>query len=174
LGRLEEAVRFYRQAAETFVDLRDLRNEGLVRNNVANELLKLKRYDEARVEVQRAIECKMPFGHVAFPWTTFDILTNLERATGNEAAARQAREQAFRAYLSYRRAGGASQSRVGDKCADIMPHLAELQQGPGWLQVLISTLQAVLAGSRDPHLADDPNLEYAAAVELLLLIESLG
>jgi hypothetical protein len=38
---------------------------------------------------------------------------------------------------------------------------------------LISALQAVLAGSRDLHLADDTNLNYADAAELLLLIESL-
>jgi tetratricopeptide (TPR) repeat protein len=173
LGRCEEAVRFYRQAAEAFVDRRDLRSEGIARSNVADELVNLGRYDEARVEIVRAIECKKPFGHVALPWTTFAILTDLERATGNEAAARQAREQAIQAYLSYRRAGGASQAGVGDKCSRVLPQLAQLQNRPE-LRALILALQAVQAGSRDPHLADDPDLEYGAAVELLLLIESLG
>jgi hypothetical protein len=39
---------------------------------------------------------------------------------------------------------------------------------------LIPLLEAVLAGSRDPALAEDPNLNYADAAELLLLIESLS
>jgi hypothetical protein len=34
-------------------------------------------------------------------------------------------------------------------------------------------LQAVLAGSRDPALADDPQLDYAAAGELRWLVEAL-
>ena len=33
---------------------------------------------------------------------------------------------------------------------------------------------AVVAGSRDPALADQPELDYSMAAEILLLIESLG
>jgi hypothetical protein len=33
---------------------------------------------------------------------------------------------------------------------------------------------AVVAGSRDPALADQPELHYTMAAEILLLIESLG
>ena len=33
---------------------------------------------------------------------------------------------------------------------------------------------AVFAGSRDPALADQPELDYTMAAEILLLIESLG
>jgi tetratricopeptide (TPR) repeat protein len=182
MERLEEAVRFYRQAVEVFVDLRDLRDEGLARSNVADKLVKLKRYDEARVELQRAIECKKPFGDVAEPWTTFNILSNLEREVGNEAAARQARKQAIQAYLSYRRAGGESQTPGGRVCALVgqdpgaaAQQLAELRQRqglPAWLRALIPALQAVLADSRDVRLADDPSISYADAAEVLLLIES--
>ena len=65
LNRPEEAVTFYRQAADIYVELGDLRYEGLARNNIADTLRKLKRYDEARSEILRAIECKRPFGHAA-------------------------------------------------------------------------------------------------------------
>ena len=48
LNRPEEAVTFYRQAADIYVELGDLRYEGVTRNNIADTLRKLKRYDEAR------------------------------------------------------------------------------------------------------------------------------
>jgi tetratricopeptide (TPR) repeat protein len=184
MGRPEEAVRFYRQAAEVFVELKDLANEGRTRNNIAFQLIVLKRYDEARQELLRAIECKKPFGHVAEPWTTFDILGDLERAVGNEPEAREARSQAMQAYLAYRRAGGESQTPGGQLCAHAARQpdaarvqLAELRQRPtlpAYLKALIPLLEAVLAGSRDPALAQDPSLDYADAAELLLLIESLS
>ncbi|MCP4427132.1 MAG: tetratricopeptide repeat protein, partial [Chloroflexi bacterium] len=82
LNRPEEAVTFYRQAADIYVELEDLRYEGVARNNIANTLRKLKRYDEARPEIMRAIECKSQFGHAAEPWKSFDILCDIETAVG--------------------------------------------------------------------------------------------
>ena len=58
LNRPEEAVTFYRQAADMYVELGDSRSEGLARNNIADTLRQLKRHDEARSEIMRAIECK--------------------------------------------------------------------------------------------------------------------
>jgi tetratricopeptide (TPR) repeat protein len=176
MERREDAIRFARQAAEVFVKLRDLRSEGVARNNIANELVKLKRYDEARAELKRAIECKKPFGHVAEPWMTFDVLSDLEREVGNETAARQARNQAMHAYLEYRRTGGESKSPAGPLCSVVVQYFAELRREadlPPRLRGLIPALGSVLAGSRDVHLADDPNLYSMEAAEILLLIESL-
>lgn len=42
------------------------------------------------------------------------------------------------------------------------------------LRVLIPKLQAILAGSRDLELADDPELDYTDAAEVLFLLEKLG
>jgi hypothetical protein len=39
------------------------------------------------------------------------------------------------------------------------------------LRALIAPLQAILAGSRDTTLVDDPKIDYADAAELLLLME---
>ncbi len=39
---------------------------------------------------------------------------------------------------------------------------------------MVSKLQAILRGDRNPALADDPNLHYGDAVELQLLLEALG
>jgi tetratricopeptide (TPR) repeat protein len=91
MGRLEEAVAFCRQAADIHVKLQDLRNEGRDRNNLAHTLIKLQRFEEARCELQRAIECLKPFGHAAEPWMTWHILHDLEQATGNPQAAAEAR-----------------------------------------------------------------------------------
>jgi hypothetical protein len=39
---------------------------------------------------------------------------------------------------------------------------------------LVSALQSILSGSRDPALADDPALNYQEAVEVKLLLERLS
>ena len=41
-----------------------------------------------------------------------------------------------------------------------------------WVPAIL-TLQAILAGNRDPALADDPALDYDHSVEILLLLERL-
>jgi len=183
MGRHEEAVLFYRQAAEVRVELGDLRREGLVRYNMADQLIRLNRYGEARSELLRAIECDRPFGHAAEPWKTFNILSDLERAVGNRPEALKARSQAVQAYLAYRRDGGESRTPGAQLCAMVArdpdtarSQLAELRQTPdlpAWLIAMIPPLEAILAGSRDPALAEDPSLDYDDAAELLLLIESL-
>ena len=126
LGRPEEAVTFFRQAADIYVELGDLRDEGMVRNNTAHTLRKLKRYDEARPEIMRAIECSRQFGHAAEPWKTFNILGGIETATGNDAAARAAWALARDAYLAYRQQGGYAQT-PGGKLVDQV--LGSVQQG---------------------------------------------
>jgi tetratricopeptide (TPR) repeat protein len=148
LGRREEAVRLYRQAADIAAQIGDLRGEGLQRNNIADELVKLKRFDEARREIERAIECKKPFGHVAEPWKTFQILSDLERAVGNQPAALEARSRAITAYLAYRRDGGAPQ---------------------------IDTAQLIEIVRRDPDGAraalNNPEIDYGVAAEITLALE---
>src|SRR5262245_61658776 len=116
MGRQESAVQFYRQASAIYVELGDLAAEGLVRTNVAGTLIGLGRFDEARPELLRAIECKKPFGHAAESWKTFYLLGELEQAFGNASAAANARQDAVQAYLAYRRAGGENQ-RSGGKLA---------------------------------------------------------
>jgi tetratricopeptide (TPR) repeat protein len=101
----EEAATFYRKAVDIAVESADLKSEGMRRSNVAITLYQLQRYDEARREIQQAIECNQPFGHAAEPWKTLAILHEIETATGNHAAARAAWRQARDAYLAYRQQG---------------------------------------------------------------------
>jgi len=189
MGRREDAVRFYRQAADVFARIPDLKNEAVSRSNAADELVTLERYDEARREVERAVECNNDFGHAAKPWKTFGILYELERATGRADEAAEARRHAIQAYLAYRRDGGESLSGVGRRCALVKQAIASGQTEaaasglsallgqadfPAQKRPLIPVLQAILAGSRDPKLAEDPDLDYDDVVEILLLLESLG
>jgi tetratricopeptide (TPR) repeat protein len=186
--RLEEAVTFHRQAADIYVELQDLAHEGAVRNNIANTLLKLSRYDEARRELQRAIECKQPFGYAAESWKTWAILYNLEQTTGNPQAAAQARQQAVAAYLAYRRAGGESQNNAAGLFRMVWQAIQQANTGEAEqtltkylgpdaeprAKVVVPKLQAILAGERSLALADDPALDYDDAVELRLLLEALA
>jgi len=189
MGRLEEAVTFSRQAGDIHTTQSGLINEGRSRNNLANILLKLRRYDDARCELQRAIACDEPFGHVAEPWTTWAILHNLEQATGNPQAAIAAWQHAVQRYLAYRRDGGESQDPVAELCARIadalrqgdttavtqrLTQLSAAADTPPRLQALLPRLHAILHGDRNPALADDPVLYYQDATELLLLLEKLA
>jgi len=106
MGQLEDAVTFYRQAADIYVTLGNIANEGLARANLADTFIKLKRYDDARQEILRTIECKKTFGHTVEPWKTWNILCDLEQAQGNAKAAKDARDHAVALYMDFRRSGG--------------------------------------------------------------------
>ncbi len=184
MDRAEDAVRFYRQASDRYAELGDRAHEGSARSNAADELIRLRRSVEARIEVNRAIECKKEFGHASQPWTTFHILHNLERAEGREIPALAARRQAVEFYLAYRRDGGESTTPAGqlfDRVARQPDAAREWFAGakqqadlPGYIVALIPALEAVLDGSRDPALADNPEIDYDDAAELLLLLETLS
>ena len=188
MGRSEESVRFYRDAIEVAVEIGDLKNEGFRRNNVALELIQLARYDEARREIVRAIECKKPFGHAVQPWTTFDILYDLELAVGNPDAAAQARERAIDAFRAYRRDGGENHTGAAHLIADVgqaitagqteevearLAQIAEQDGFPDSWKALVPVLQSILAGERDLTPTSAPGLHYSDVVELEILLASL-
>ena len=159
--------------------------ENVVGSNLADTLIKLQRYDEARTELLRAIECDKPYGHAAEPWKTFDNLRKLELATGNPQAAAAARQQAIAKYLAYRQAGGGEHEWAAQVCAmaieaikkgqidEVRAQLADSATTESG-KLFISRIQAILAGDRNPALAADPNLDYDDAAELQLLLARLG
>jgi tetratricopeptide (TPR) repeat protein len=189
LGQLEEAAKCHRQAADITVRLNDRMAEGRVRNNLAIVLIQLRQYEEARRELICAIECKEPYGFAAELWKTWALLQTLEQVTGNQQAAEQIWRKSVQAYLEYRRAGGQGLSVGAQLCAmlaqqlqggekteteHVLAQLQELKVDSPWAKTFISKLQAILGGSRNPSLADDPNLGYDDAVELQLLLEALN
>jgi tetratricopeptide (TPR) repeat protein len=115
-GRLEEAVAFYRQTADKYIEIQDVASEGRARNNVAITLRKLGRFDESRQEVLRAIECNAQFGHAAEPWKSLAVPTDIEMDAGNVAAAAEANHRPTASYLTYRRDGGENQNIDGRIC----------------------------------------------------------
>lgn len=187
-ARHEDAVRFHRRSAEIHTELRDLCHEGLARNNAAVSLLQLGRLDEARHELQRALECTKPFGHAAEPWTTHDNIADLEHAAGNPTAAATARGDARAAFLAYRRDGGenhnpggrlvllvneALRAGITSEARAMLADFTSRSDLPSPLLPMLAALTAILDGDRNPALADDPALHYTDAVELQLLLESL-
>ncbi len=189
MGRYEESARFSRKAVDTYAALEDLAKEGAARSNLAMALIRLERYDEARDELVRAVECKKTFGQAAEPWNTWHILFDLERAVGDAVAAAEARCKAIVAYLAYRQAGGENQGPGAkyyaitaqaiaegktDEGRAQLAQLLEQHDLPARAKVLISTLQAILDGSRDPALTDNAELDFDDAVEVRLLLETLA
>jgi tetratricopeptide (TPR) repeat protein len=188
MGRVEEAVIFFRQVKDKHIKLKDLFNEGHDHHNIAACLIKLKRYDEARGEINRAIECKEPYGHAATLWNVWNLLSTLEQAEGNKEAAAKARGKAIELYLDYRKDGGENHERGGPLCTqfwqamqenkteEMEKLLAELENDSEThplLKILIAKLKAIIGGSREPELAADPELHYTDAAEILFLLERL-
>ncbi len=186
LDRPEEAATFYRQAAEKYIEIGDVADEGRARNNLAKTLCKLHRHDEARQEILRAIECKAQSGHASEPWTSWSILAEIERDAGKPAAAAEAKRKAMECYLAYRRDGGENHSSVGRLFHAVTKALNAKQKSEAqrliteyreaWKQYEnpeADILQSIVDGSRDRTLADAPELSYSMAAEILFLIETL-
>ena len=188
LGRPDEAVAFCRQAADKALEVGDLANEGQARNNLGYTLLKLRRLDEGRQEIRRAIDCNTQFGHASQPWKTWNILADIERDAGNATATAEAKRQAIECYLAYRRDGGEDHYGPGRIAFDVTQSLlaGDLAAGASFLQQVavdpnlpalfrpfIQALQAIVTGSRDRTLADAPDLHYMMAAEILFLLDKL-
>ncbi len=190
MSRLEDAILFYRQAVGIYANLSNSAYEGLAHNNLADTLVKLQRFDEARQEVLLAIECRKSLSHAAQLWKPWGLLYELEQKVNNLQAAAAAREQAIKSYLDYRRADGESQANAAPLYALVAQALqdgspaalteaaaqliAQAQiDDPAWRTALLDKLQAILRGERDPALAADPALSFWDAVELQLLLEGL-
>ena len=93
---------------------------------------KLRRLDEARQEIRRAIECKAQFGHAAEPWKTWDILADIETDAGNATAAAEAKGKAIACYLAYRRDGGENHDPIrAGSVLDVTQSLARRRTGCG-------------------------------------------
>ncbi|MDX1999925.1 MAG: tetratricopeptide repeat protein [Thermoanaerobaculia bacterium] len=187
LDRPEEAVPFFRQAVDKSVEGRDMAKEGLRRSNLAGALRKLGRLDEGRQEIQRSIQCKAQVGVSAALWTSWAVLAEIEKDAGNPAAATVAKGKAVSTYLAHRCDGGENHNPDGRLCL----HLTQLLLGgdPGQAAALLKqefpryeaagfggfvrALQKIVAGSRDRALAEDPELHFTMAAEILFLIETL-
>src|SRR4029077_10943857 len=119
LGRPEQAVAFYSQAADKYVELGDETSEALARSNLGETFRKLRRLEEARHEVLRAIECRERIGHASSIWSSWSILADIETDSRNPPAAVEAERQAIECYLAYRRDGGENHTSDGCTCLPV-------------------------------------------------------
>ncbi len=189
LSQLEPAALSYRRMAELYRELGDGHGEEASRNKLANVLIQLRRHDEARQELYRASECNLPESPTARNWAIRRGLRDLGQTVQNPNVADQARRQAIQKYLAYRQAGGENTNPGARLCAQVGQAIqtsdtsalaAKLDQivaspnVPSAGRLLITKLQAIVAGSRDPGLATDPELHYQYAVEIQLLLEHLA
>ncbi|KFB75572.1 MAG: hypothetical protein AW06_003404 [Candidatus Accumulibacter cognatus] len=99
--------------------MRNVANEGRVRNNLASTLRRLGRRQEARREIERAIACMHGLGHAAMPWIAWAILAKIENDDGRASEARQASRQAREAFLAWRRDGGENHTPGARLAAEI-------------------------------------------------------
>jgi tetratricopeptide (TPR) repeat protein len=190
MNRLEDAAAYYRQAINILVNFKDTFREGLARGNLALILVKLGQIAEARVEIVPAIKCNEPYGYAAIPWQTWYILSRIETIDGNKQAAEEARQKALELFLAYRRDGGENNKYSGSVCkaigealqasnkAGARRYLRNNQHNPAYSregnpEPLLDVLTEIINGNRDPSLADNPELTYDQAAEIILLLESL-
>ena len=188
LNQLEAAAQAYQRMADLCAQLNDGHGEEAGRNKLASILILLRRHDEARKELYRASECNLPESPTARNWAIRRGLRDIGQAVENPDVADQARRQAIQKYLAYRRAGGENTNPGARLCAQIGPAIqsgettalmARLQQigaspnVPPTGKLLVTKLCAILAGSRDPTLATDPDMHYQYAAEIQLLLEDL-
>lgn len=182
--KYDEAVVFYSQSADAYAALNNDGKEGKGRNNLADTLIKIGRLKEARIQLNRAIECKKSLGLEAEPWKTYDILCDLEKAEGNTAAAAVARREAIRLFGMWRRSGAENHSRDAKLCAMAFAAIQgrEILELESYLKTEIAQdldykfdihLLGILQGSRDPQTLQDEGLNYQQVVELELLLEGL-
>lgn len=188
MKRPADAVPLLRKAVELYERVGDLRAEGRMRGNLALALLDLDRYHEARAEILVSLERGAGGGHAYEPWKVWNALSRVQTALGDLPGAREANRNAVASFLQFRRDGGENTTIAGRAAA--LVHDALAAGGPARAAELSAklaadpenavvepfsrALNAIASGSRDPALADDPELHYALAAEILYLIETLG
>ena len=188
LDRPDEAQRFLRQAIDKYTEIGDLAREGRQRCNLAVVLTKLRRLDEARQEIRRAIECTAPFGHASEPWSAWAIAAEIETRAGDATAATEAKRKSIEHYLAYRRDGGENHEPEGrislavtqallsgdpEAALSLLQQIATDPNLPTWLAPFVRALRSVVTGDRDRKIAETPDLDYTMAAEILFLIETL-
>lgn len=186
LGHVEQSVLFYQQAADKFAEIGHLADEARARSGLAIAFRLLRRFDESRDQIRFSINCTKSFGHAIEPWKFLVILSDIEKDAGNQTASIDAKRRAIDSYLTYRREGGENHDvgrlsflvtkylLAGDSAA-ATSILMQFVAFPGAIRFLAFShaLQSIVAGSRDLTLADDPDLDYGMAAEILFLIETL-
>jgi len=187
MGKFEEAIDIYQEAVNQNRDTGNLAGEGRSYLGLGLALISLGRYDEARPNILRGIECHKDLGSAVEPWWGWEIMAKLETAVENTAGATFALRQARTACLEFRRQHGSFRHQAAlicdyfvrdflnnqkDHIRDQLPIVAADAKDNSSRAVLRS-LHAIVEGSRDMSLADDPQLTFYDAAEVLWVLERI-
>jgi tetratricopeptide (TPR) repeat protein len=135
----DEALSSYSRAENIYRELGYDTMVGMVLNNMAITLGKLKRLHEARLTHQRAVQILEASGNAVEPWRSWNALASIELSSGNIFAAAAALQKARKTYVAYRRAGGENQDGTG--------HIAEAILLTGrFMKVIRQLLTLALSG----------------------------
>ncbi|MCJ8268973.1 MAG: tetratricopeptide repeat protein [Psychrosphaera sp.] len=188
LDRPEDGVVFCLQACKLAVELGDLSKEATACNNAANALMLAGAYEQARVQLNRAMECNEQFGHNKEPWRAYYILQQIEMAENNTEAAKAAWKKAIDLYLKYRREGGyaiAGPGKLADKVIELITNnkkgeaidkllrLRNNQTYPTWFKQTVDKMLAIVNGNTDDTIGDDMTIQFGNATEILFFVERL-
>lgn len=189
LGRPETAVTCHQKAAELYGESGDARRAALQSITLADILRNLNRLEEARHAIRQGIAqiSAAPLNMALLASKCWAVLNQIETEAQDRAAAAAARSQAMSFLLAHRRQGGANDIDEGRYAgavlndilsrnpATVLPQLQQWSADPEaaeWHPFLRS-LQDILSGNRERSFEENPALHFAAATELLLLIELL-
>ncbi|HMT94593.1 tetratricopeptide repeat protein [uncultured Thiothrix sp.] len=183
----KQAIGFYRESAHVSKNIGDKRHECIVRGNLGNALIKLRCYEDARKELIRAIDCGQYFDSEAELWRVWGNLYMLEKAENNSREAWIAWQEAVKKRVSYRLNGGENNTDAGYLCESFCKTI--LHEGGhaasrlvaieladetwGNCIILLNKLAKIALGERSPKLAEDEQLHYEWAAEVLLVLDRL-
>ena len=189
LNKPQQALDFYQQALVIYRQLQDNKSMGVAHNNIAATLLGMQHFAEAKKYTEQALQYNLPLGHVAQPWKSYDILCQIERGLNQPALANTAWQNARDCYLAYRLQGGYPQTQGGkladevyqlvvdkqiDQAVELLNQIIDNEQNPDWYKLLAQVLLQITTGQRDKTRADNDELTYSSAAEILYLIERLA
>lgn len=186
-GQLENAVIFFRQSIDKYSELQSKLGESNSRSNLAAALLNLGQFDQARQEIQRAIDIELRLLDSVESYRAWWILSDIEIADGNLIAAKEAKRKAIDCYLAYRRGGGENNNTDGrishtvteyllaGKLAAARSYLQQCMADSNFLNLrtFIEALQSIVSGNFDRSFVDVPDVHPTMAAEILFLIETL-
>jgi len=187
-GKVEQSINFYRKSIDLDVEIKKPLAESLTRDNLAMLLINNEEYSQARIELNKAIICKTDFGSASKPWVTWSLLSQLDRIEADTTGANITRQKALDTFLLFRKEGGENNTPTGNLAlsvgsalqqggaAEAEQVIGQLLEQDGWKEAkkFLHALLAIVVGGRSLTLAEDEDLHYEDAAELVLLLESLA
>lgn len=188
IGKYDEAIHMYKEALKMFQDIDDVRNSLAVLVNLAGSYLSIEDYGSASKVAYSGLKFQKANKMNHEIWLLYSRLYNIEIAQGRKDIAEFFWFKARDSYLEYRQFNGAPEFADGELLDYVIEwmfsydsakalslvnkHGVELKETKSSVLLMNATTK-IVQGSRDRSLADNMELDYDAAAEILFLIERL-